>query len=492
MGGVDPPIGLPRRARRGGPIGDDAVVTAPSPSDLASPGFVGQLADGLVRRWTTPADTPRLGELLGTVWVDHEDEVPNPRTAHEAQLLMEPGFPFGTPYDAAVVEDTAQPARPLVACTFLWRHRWSFAGTPIGVTRPEIVATHPGYRRRGLVRALFEMVHARGDLEGNPLSAITGIPYFYRQFGYEYVLDLGAGFTVPLDRVPAVGRGRAACTLRPASLDDVPAMAAIYAAGRAGSLVWHEADEGRWRWMIEIWERPTVRAADPTRVGVDGRYWTIRDAEGALCGYVLLPIRRWDAELCLRELWFAPGADVPALAPALLRRAVRLAAATPPARPGVPACAGVRFEGGDAPRLQDALGDGVSARANPHYAWYFRVPDVAAFLRLVAPALAERLAGSGFGGLDREVTIDLYRYGILLRLRNGELDAVEPWQRPDDDDDAEPSLGCPPLTFLQLLLGYRSLDELAATFPDVSANDRDRPLLDALFPKLPSIVEPLG
>src|SRR5207248_10437926 len=58
-----------------------------------------------------------------------------------------------------------------------------------------ILATAPGYRNRGLIRAVLAMVHARGDGEGRPLSAITGIPYFYRQFGYEYVLDLGGGRT---------------------------------------------------------------------------------------------------------------------------------------------------------------------------------------------------------------------------------------------------------------------------------------------------------
>ena len=47
------------------------------------------------------------------------------------------------------------------------------------------MATEPSYRRRSLIRALFEMIHARGADKGHLLSTITGIPYFYRQFGYE-------------------------------------------------------------------------------------------------------------------------------------------------------------------------------------------------------------------------------------------------------------------------------------------------------------------
>jgi hypothetical protein len=53
-------------------------------------------------------------------------------------------------------------------------------------------------------------------------------------------------------------------------------------------------------------------------------------------------------------------------------------------------------------------------------------------------------------------------------------------------------MGCPPLTFLQLLLSYRSVDELRAGFPDVWVKDEHRLLITTLFPKRYSLVEPLG
>ncbi len=62
-----------------------------------------------------------------------------------------------------------------------------------------MVATDARYRNRGLVRALFEMIHARSSAEGHLVQAITGIPYFYRQFGYEYVLDLDGSRILPVD-----------------------------------------------------------------------------------------------------------------------------------------------------------------------------------------------------------------------------------------------------------------------------------------------------
>ena len=50
----------------------------------------------------------------------------------------------------------------------------------------------------------------------------------------------------------------------------------------------------------------------------------------------------------------------------------------------------------------------------------------------------------------------------------------------------------PDRTFLQLLFGYRSLEELETTFPDcVVRTSEARALLTALFPKLPSDVWPV-
>ncbi len=49
------------------------------------------------------------------------------------------------------------------------------------------------------------------------------------------------------------------------------------------------------------------------------------------------------------------------------------------------------------------------------------------------------------------------------------------------------SAAFPGLTFLQLLFGYRSLDEIKYAFPDCFVDDdRTSSLLNALFPRQPS------
>ncbi len=52
---------------------------------------------------------------------------------------------------------------------------------------------------------------------------------------------------------------------------------------------------------------------------------------------------------------------------------------------------------------------------------------------------------------------------------------------------------CPGLTFLQLLFGYRTLDELQASFVDCwTEGDDERSLVLALFPRQPSRFLPVS
>jgi hypothetical protein len=137
------------------------------------------------------------------------------------------------------------------------------------------------------------------------------------------------------------------------------------------------------------------------------------------------------------------------------------------------------------------------------YAWYARVPDVAAFLGAVAPALERRLAASPCAGHTGTLTLSFYTDGVRLALERGKLAAVEAW-RPDitvrglelgrpSGDPRRPLAMFPDRTFLQLLFGFRTLEALETAFPDcVVRTPEARALLNALFPKTPSDVWPVS
>ena len=83
-------------------------------------------------------------------------------------------------------------------------------------------------------------------------------------------------------------------------------------------------------------------------------------------------------------------------------------------------------------------------------------------------------------------TPDCYRDGLNLIFEQGRLRGVGAW-RPEGTEDG--SAGFPELTFLQLLFGYRSLDELEYAFADCwTKNNEAQVVLEALFPKQTSAV----
>jgi GNAT superfamily N-acetyltransferase len=457
-------------------------------TQLAHPTYHDDLGDGLVCRWSTAADTEKIGLLLSTVHRDREDEPLNLLSQDLARIFMSGKYPFMDAGDFAVVEDINHPDRPIIACTCLWRHQWRYAGIPLAVGRPEYVATDAAYRNRGLVRRLFEMVHARSEAEGHLVQAITGIGYFYRQFGYEYVMELDGSRTVYFSQIPERKEGDAEpYQLRPATLDDIPALMDFYNQQRADNLLWYEPDEAYWHFNVSYWDDPAVQSRDVTTLGIKGRYFMIVDNDSRAVGSTWIRTRRWGRSLGVAPfLSNATDVDRPALMASLLRLLRDQGARTPGNRAETPPCSELRFDLGAHHPLYGLMGDKLAVLTAQPYAWYVRIPDLTAFLQRIAPVLEERLAHSLLAGHTGELKIDLYRDGLLLRFEQGKLAQVERWRQPAYGEEA--TAGSPPLVFLQLLLSHRSLDELRAFYPDVWADDKVKLLLETLFPKLPSRV----
>jgi Acetyltransferase (GNAT) domain len=270
------------------------------------------LGDGLLLRWSTPGDTESIAELVSLVFRDREDEPLNNPLGHLMRELMSGTHPVMGPGDFALVEDTRKQGNSLVACTCLWRHTWEYEGIPFKIGRPEIVATDPGYRNRRLIRAIFDLIHARSEAEGHLAQAITGIPYFYRLFGYEYALDLGGRRSVYVALIPQVGEGAPEpFSLRDATWEDIPLVQRLYDQQRVSGIVSALIDEAWWRYQLATWRE--------TRSGDGWHIQMIVDSGGQSQGYVIILSARLRDSLRVIDLAFMSGANVPAIMPSLLR-----------------------------------------------------------------------------------------------------------------------------------------------------------------------------
>ncbi|KAF8940971.1 hypothetical protein BGZ47_007547 [Haplosporangium gracile] len=162
------------------------------------------LGNGLLMRWSTAEDKDAVAECLATSFQFENMG----RNVPEGQLpgkneylialtgrLMGGGHPHMSEYDFALVEDTTvlqapkpgQSPRPLVvAVTCLMLVSGYFGSVDMEWGMPGAVGTLPAYRNRGLVRRMFlDLIHPAAEARGDLLLFIPGIPYFYKQFGYE-------------------------------------------------------------------------------------------------------------------------------------------------------------------------------------------------------------------------------------------------------------------------------------------------------------------
>ena len=438
------------------------------------------LGNGLMLRWSRAEDTERIATLHSMVHRRKAEDPPNPDAKKIAHRLMSGDFPLMGPNDFGIVEDTSKEGNPVVACTCLWRHTWTYEGIPFSVGRPEFVATDPAYRNRGLIRALFEMFHERSEAEGDLVQGITGIPYFYRQFGYEYALELEDRRITPVSLIPRAKEGESEpFTLREATGEDISLIAALYERRRIGSIVSKSITYKQWLYEIESWK------AHP-ELGHAFNFQMIVDAAGQAVGFVALDTRRRGKTLNVWLLEFAEGVNMQTAMPSVLRALHAYGLTMEVARPDTPPLSEISFNLGTTHPIHEVLSEELDRAKEPPYAWYVRVKDLPAFLMHIAPALEKRLAASPVVGHTGEIKLDFYRGGLRMVFEQGRLTGAEDWRVPLYDSSA--SGGFPPLVFLQVLFGHRSIEALRQAFPDVWVSDEARPVLKALFPTRPSFV----
>ena len=170
-----------------------------------APTILRDLGDGLVMRRSIAADAQAIAEFNS--WVQGDPDAPHPieGETYWALDLLRGNHPTFREDDFTIVEDTT--TGKIVSVTNLIDQIWSYSGIRFGVGRPESVGTLPEYRNRGLVRAQFDVLHRWSAERGHLVQGITGIPYYYRQFGYEMALDLGGGRIGYVPNIPPLKAG---------------------------------------------------------------------------------------------------------------------------------------------------------------------------------------------------------------------------------------------------------------------------------------------
>lgn len=420
---------------------------------ISTPNLIRTLDNGLVMKYPGTSDDV---ERLATFNAEVHGE---PIVAQMTRDLIE-HHPYTRPEEWPFIEDEAGGEIVSSLCLIPWT--WRYEDVTFKAGEMGIVGTRPDYRHRGLIRALDSYFKDLLRDGAYALSQIQGIPYFYRQFGYQYALPLEGGWQIRRDQIPDdLSEGAQRITFRKATIEDLPFLARFYDEAARDLDISTVRDLEVWRFLLE--HQPGTQSRSDTWLVLDGHTPTgyFRVAElGFGAGLIVDETSRLShAAATAAMVW------IKALCAEREKPYIRLSASD------------------TSPLVKIARAWG--GHSEGRYAWQIYLPDIARLLRTIAPVLERRVAASPFTGLTETVVVNLYREAFELRFERGAIRSVNAvgfrrWE--------ETSINMPPQAFAPLVLGYRSREELHQAYPDVGIWGQSSCLIDVLFPKMEAFI----
>lgn len=335
---------------------------------------------------------------------------------------------------------------------------WNIGGIKLKVAEMGYVGTLPEYRRKGLIRKLVEAYHRDVEAQGYDLAVIEGIPYFYRQFGYEYAVPLLEETRLRLDQIPDC---ESTVQIRRFIDEDVPVAIELLEKAQEKYFVHSVRDEAIWKT-----QHRTSIASDPEPF----QAFAVEES-GRVVAYFRMREIPTEKELLLTEISEVDQPVAQAILAFLKEYGVTHGLET--------ISVNVSYEEPFAEQVV-ALG---GMRRFPTYAWQLRVTDYVKIFQKMTPLLESRLANSMYCRLTETLGFNFRSFTIEVACKDGRIVSIQRME-----SGPRSPIGLNPTVFVQLLTGYRSREELETVFPDVRIAVSHRHLIDVLFPKLPSYI----
>jgi len=346
----------------------------------------------------------------------------------------------------------------IVSCLILIPVQWSIGGIPLKAAEMGNVATLPEYRHRGLIRRLVAEFHKRIADKGYDLSVIAGIPYFYRQFGYEYAIPIDEETRIKINQIPDYEPKH---NTRSFNDKDISKAMQLLEQTQQKFYVHSIRDEKIWR----VQQKTRMASDLPKFEG-----YAVEENRD-MVAYFRIIEKPKDKELVLREV-----TDTDQLT---ARSILRFLRDTGKQR-GHETLVSMASHYDSFTEHIVSIG---GVKQIPSYAWQIRVTDYVKMFKKMKPLFEKRLAASTYRHLTEKLNFNFRRYTVQMTVENGKIIDV---RRLETNEDR--TIGLNPLVFTQLLLGYRNRQELEAIYPDFRIHPSHKHLIDILFPKLSSYI----
>jgi len=370
-------------------------------------------------------------------------------------------YPMFSLRDSIIVFDTIK--NNVLAYLCLIRGVFVFNRIEIPFGQMEMVGTNPNFRHRGLIRELNHIYEELASEYNLPILIIHGIPYFYRQFKYEFALPSESSLVIALELIPPLKNGE----FEPVTIEKVNDRNLF-----ESFLSCREKRNS----FLDLYRKVDIEHWDYIYHGKLGEaggmdlYLLKKDGEFVGCFYLEVFFKT----IQIRELWLESVHYIPSI----LRFVMNIARSF-----NFPLCVSRPAQESLVPYFERI----TETKFPIPYAFYVKIPSIKQLLILITPVLETRLAASEFKEITDSITLSCYTEGFTLNFENGKLKEVEQLKK---NELGESHIRIPPLIVYQLLLGYRTLNELEEIYPDVSVNALYKSFIQILFPKIKTSITP--
>ena len=335
---------------------------------------------------------------------------------------------------------------------------WQFEGILLPVCEMGFVGTLKEYRGKGLIDKLNEFYERVMMERGYLLSCLRGIPYYYRRFGYEFVLSLDERFSLSPNQIPSMELSH--IDIRKAMRKDIDYIKNRYNSNSNNFLISNgfDTESFYFKFMNDSFDDSKLSAY-------------IVEENGKPEGYFLIGMSFDNEVYTIITSQLSPHLMIK-----LLQHLNEYFKKEQDLNLNV-------AEFSEFGKYILSIG----GKLQSNYGWQIKIPDLKRFFESIKVVLENRVEKSKFNNLSKTVIISDYKQSIELIFNKGKIEAIKIESGYPDAEKCDVRI--PGAMLLQLLLGDRTVDEINYIVKDARINPSSKKLIEILFPKVNSIPE---
>lgn len=344
----------------------------------------------------------------------------------------------------------------VVAGLLLIPQVWRLGEAKLKVAEMGCVGTDPVHRRKGVQWILNDEFDKYAIEQGFDLCVLAGIPYFYRQFGYQYAVELDYSTEINLGKIPD---NETEIRVEDFTEEHIEKADIFLRRAQEGYLVHSVRTEDIW----EMQQKTGTYGGEPFKA-------VSLHLSGEFVGYYRYVVDKEKRTLYIKELGVDENVSVGDLTGVIKKHASKMGLTE--LKTGLP-------HQDEVNRFLISLG----AKTNKPYTWQVKILDLTNFLTKLIPVLEHRIEDSEFKSVSKDLAINFWKFAVSMKIEEGKIVSIEKVHGEKDR-----TIGLNPYAFIKLVLGYKSRVELEEMYSDFWVRGELGGLIDVMFPKQPGYI----